>query len=598
MEQSKILALMTTLKNSRDFKERIQAVRELAKLKSSVVVEPLLFALADHDDDVRIEVVKALASQNDSTVAGRISNLLFDSVPNVRIEAVKALFELKSVSHIPQIFQKLDDPDWSVKNIAAKMLGKFTDFIMDKDDGNDVGVQLLISMLRTDEISVKDKIESRFLESKTKYLDKLWETLEKGSENQKLTVCSILSKLGYKESVFPLINILDDTSRDVRKAAIISLGILRDNEAIRPLLRSLGDANAEVRKTTVRTLTRFGKDAVLPLVRALIMSRDPHIRRNVAITLGEIGDQRAISALLATLGDSYFLVRDAVVTALTKFGPSIENRLTKLLTPSEHDLELPFQFIESPLVNERLKGIELLHDYKDTRSVKALQKMLADPSPLVQEKAQNVLSTLGCNAWARAGAARLLGILRIKQAIPVLIFAVDDVDKDVRIEAIHSLGLLRAPESVQTLSDKLKETLPEIRSMAAHSLGSIGDVTSLENLIQTLDDDSSDVRIEVITAMGKLLDPNAVLPLLNLFCKSNYREKDIISNALKTIGKQGIPLILQKMEEQDPCVVEAVEQVLSFMKNDFSDAMIEEILPSLSGTQKKYFLTAIGKSDK
>ena len=65
-------------------------------------------------------------------------------------------------------------------------------------------------------------------------------------------------------------------------------------------LYGLGDANNDEKRVKyMHALTEMSTDVVLPLVAALATD-DTYLRRNIALTLGHIGDPRAAAALTRT----------------------------------------------------------------------------------------------------------------------------------------------------------------------------------------------------------------------------------------------------------------------------------------------------------
>ncbi len=83
------------------------------------------------------------------------------------------------------------------------------------------------------------------------------------------------------------------------------------------------------------------------------------------------------------------------------------------------------------------------------RVVAALEKALADPTPLV-----------------RAVAAEGLGELAARDALPALLLAVDDADQLVRQKAIGALGEVRDPRAQKRLERALSDARPEVRYQA------------------------------------------------------------------------------------------------------------------------------------
>jgi DNA-binding response OmpR family regulator len=105
------------------------------------------------------------------------------------------------------------------------------------------------------------------------------------------------------------------------RRAIQKLSAEHGEFAVPYLLPALADrGNEERRVQTIVILTRMGTDVVPPLIEAL-ESPDEYLRRNVALTLGQIGDSRA-AAMLAWLsqGDPDGGVRSAAQEALGRMG--------------------------------------------------------------------------------------------------------------------------------------------------------------------------------------------------------------------------------------------------------------------------------------
>lgn len=75
-----------------------------------------------------------------------------------------------------------------------------------------------------------------------------------------------LIKIG-KPSVPPLMTLLKDRDRDIRRFAVRAFGEIKDPQAIPETLR---DSEKEVRRRTIEALEIIGAPAVVPLVQALL----------------------------------------------------------------------------------------------------------------------------------------------------------------------------------------------------------------------------------------------------------------------------------------------------------------------------------------
>ncbi len=107
----------------------------------------------------------------------------------------------------------------------------------------------------------------------------------------------------------------------VRAKAIRALAANHGEYAVPYMLPTLGDENASERRVLfMHALTEMGTDVVLPLTAAL-GTGDAYMRRNVALTLGYIGDPRAAAALTwHAYNDDDEAVRSASAEAAKKLG--------------------------------------------------------------------------------------------------------------------------------------------------------------------------------------------------------------------------------------------------------------------------------------
>jgi HEAT repeat protein len=153
-------------------------------------------------------------------------------------------------------------------------------------------------------------------------------------------VVQALGQTKDERALTALIHALRDADGDVREAVVVALTQLEDKRAIEPLTRALGDPRHEVRWRAARALDaqgwqpanddqtilraiaagEFGKAAsvgsaaVDRLAAALRDQRNPK-RRMVVEALGQVGDVRAIKALVAAVKDPDPAVRVNAIDA-------------------------------------------------------------------------------------------------------------------------------------------------------------------------------------------------------------------------------------------------------------------------------------------
>jgi HEAT repeat protein len=222
-------------------------------------VDALLAALRDRDPDVRCNVTWALGEIKDARSMEALVAALGDTEPDVRYGAAMALGQIGDVRAVEPLVAALKDEDRLVRQSAARALGKIK-------DARAVGP--LIGALNDTRWAVCREA-GRALEQ----VDPNWRERD-----------------AAKRAVLDLIAALTDTDQDVRYAATVALGEIRDVRALDPLVAALRDP-------------------------------DDLVCRGAAEALGQIGDARAVGPLIDRLRNrdmGYVYVREAAAQALTK----------------------------------------------------------------------------------------------------------------------------------------------------------------------------------------------------------------------------------------------------------------------------------------
>jgi HEAT repeat protein len=221
--------------------------------------------------------------------------------------------------------------------------------------------------------------------------------------------CIALTKF-HEPSVFDEIAnvMLDDPIIEVRHSAAMALGNTKHLAAIPFLMEALRDSSwwferDEAAADLLTAIEKMGPAVVDPLIEAL-GDKEGTVRRYAAVTLGRIGDLRAIEELGMTLYDLHNEVRKAAGEALAKFGaPAVDIFIEALKHPEAEVREnavVAMGKVRDPRVG--LVLIEMLHDpVRDVRRQAMItlgelrdQRALPDLQEIVSNRADRELSML------------------------------------------------------------------------------------------------------------------------------------------------------------------------------------------------------------
>ena len=136
-----------------------------------------------------------------------------------------------------------------------------------------------------------------------------------------------------KDEVEIQIDLLNDKDWFRRKEAAITLGEMGDERAVAPLITALRDNEWNVREAAEDSLAMIGSPAVEPLIKAL---REYQIRRYVIKVLGRIKDERVLDPLFVQLRNEEF--KDDATAALVDVGLPAVERLTAVLNDKDRNV--------------------------------------------------------------------------------------------------------------------------------------------------------------------------------------------------------------------------------------------------------------------
>jgi HEAT repeat protein len=174
-----------------------------------------------------------------------------------------------------------------------------------------------------------------------------------------LTEPVVLEEEEIKDEIEIQIDLLKDPDWVVRREAAITLGEMGDERCVEPLCRALRDGDWQVRDVAIEGLGQLGSPAVELLIKLL---RDWDVRKYAIIALGKIRDERVLDPLMVQLRNDEF--KDDAVNALVELGQPALSRLIKALRDKDE--------------NVRRRAVQTLGRIKEAEAIDPLIEMLAD----------------------------------------------------------------------------------------------------------------------------------------------------------------------------------------------------------------------------
>jgi HEAT repeat protein len=298
--------------------------------------------------------------------------------------------------------------------------------------------------------------------------------LRHGDTEVVMFAAGVLGRTGSAAAVPHLVSLLEHPDANVAQQAIDSLSQLRSPRAVDALTEMLG--------------------------------RDPWLRFAAIHALGEIGDRRAVAALVPLVDDP--TAREAVVEALGKIGSAEAlDHLFRVLseTPDGDSFAVCLQAIGEALESER--------------NEEALQQLTkwaqgaAASSSALEERLTRVLllkpneDVLGGTADARRAAAIIVKALHMQPLYTALMLA--GKDSSIR-EIVEHTAVSLGAEIAPTLEVGLGASNAAVRTLACECLGSMGHSEAVSSIEGLLVDVEPQVRAAAVTALMRLGHDGAV----------------------------------------------------------------------------------------
>jgi HEAT repeat protein len=344
-----------------------------------------------------------------------------------------------------------------------------------------------------------------------------------------------------------------------------------------PQVELLKSSDPKVRARTARDLGKSGDPSVIPALKAALTDSDVHVRHEVVVALASLHSAAALEPLAGATRDSDPGIQTLAIHCLVGYYTGE--------TPEEGF---------SGFFQKRYSEVKGVFVDEDTR---------IDPGvvvdPVVLAALENDLRS-GQSFQVQREAAKGLGILMAKQAVPDLVKSAHSNDPDVALESLNALRKIKDTSAGPKLLDLLDSRNDDVKRATCVTAGLLHThdaVAKLQLIYQN--NMERKTKEKALEGLGYLAEPVSE-PIFNKALWS--QDKSYRVSAAEGLGRLGDKKVvpdLQKAEamEKDGEVRLAMEFALTDLgKDDYLKGMIEDLGTKLHGNTAQVYLIELSRN--
>jgi len=272
-------------------------------------------------------------------------------------------------------------------------------------------------------------------------------------------IIEILGQFNLPEVQQTLEELLKDSSRQVRSAALTALGELDLEQNIELIASLLLDSDLDVQSKAVDLLIKLRHPDTSKYLIEVLKDESEYTRRSAVEVLNEVADPNSVKDLLTAIGDSDWWVRSGACDALASIGgPRVLQAILKLIGDEDEDI--------------RRSAIEILNQTKDERAIAHLITATRDQDWWVSERAVDALAEIGStdavprlvemldeNPKAIPSVLRSLGRIGDTSVLPKIVTMFQRPDPGIIAGAIKALTLLVNESTLEQVRSQIQPLL-------------------------------------------------------------------------------------------------------------------------------------------
>ncbi len=310
------------------------------------------------------------------------------------------------------------------------------------------------------------------------------------------------------------------------------------------LIELLVNEDPETRRDVMRRLCIAGEDELLTFLRDCLTHHYEELRSAAGRVLAHLGDDTVLFHFVNSLEEPDFRMRYKAEKAILAFEdsrPLVRHIRSYIREGGERGRPI------------RIASIEALEELGDERAVPFLIGALCDPDRNVREAAADTLGTFGS-----------------ERAVPALLGSLEEnYSARVVFAAGRSLGRIGGEQSIRGLSERLPFLDTEPWMSAVMALGEIGDKGAIPHIVESLPDRPSGATRAAGRALKALDDGDLVTGLLSDLESADNRKRECAALALGLLQElRALDPLARALNDSDGYVAEAAAKALGWLGDE------------------------------
>lgn len=381
------------------------------------------------------------------------------------------------------------------------------------------------------------------------------------------------------------IQILDHPNATERARAAMQLGEMGDRRAVPALIQTLKDREMPVRLAAVEALGKLGDQQAVDSLIAVVRDPNAMVGLSAVESLGNIGSEKAVETLLRIAQERE---RPLCLGAIRSLGTAGGDRSIQALTAALTDRARDVRWVTA-LTLARLKSQQAL-----TSLIEALPQADRELRRVMVWALNTIDPSWQTSVLAEEAINRLIDGLKEEQ-MPghsryrvVQVLSEMDADWRTRAGAKATMDLFVAQLANGDLMARMQ---------AVEALGQIGDARVVPSLFKALKDQNMQVQYVAINALGELRDTRAVEPLVEAL---EHRDPGIVSAAALALGElrdtRAVEPLMTILSNTEHGVFRlGAIQTLGVLKDPRAIALLTEQLDDTSVQVRRIATEALGE---